>query len=173
MEHVLIHCRAPPASTIWSLAHQLWPHAPQLWPTLSLGIVLGCGAIHLPNQDPQPGATPHPQANPLSNRGTKRLLQILISESAHLIWVLRCERAIRDKHHSTREIQSRWLQAINTRLTEDKITATRIKRDKSYTTLVSTTWAPVLSRDSDPPNLHNWIYNREVLVGRRHLRPPP
>ncbi|KAH9008310.1 hypothetical protein EDB85DRAFT_1837444, partial [Lactarius pseudohatsudake] len=57
-----------------------------------------------------------------------RLLQILLSESAHLIWVTRCERTIQLKEHSTEEIERRWLAQINRRLINDKIIATKIKR---------------------------------------------
>jgi hypothetical protein len=166
--------RAPPATTIWSLAHRLWPHPPpHLWPTPSLGIILGCGAIHLPSQQPINEALQPPSPPSRPNKGTKRLLQILISESAHLIWVLRCERAIQSKSHTVSEIQSRWLQAINARLREDKLTAARIKHDKNYTALIASTWEPILSWDSDLPITSNSILNCEVLVGMRHLRPCP
>ena len=73
-------------------------------------------------------------------RGATRLLQILISEAAHLIWVLRCERAIQEKTHNEGEIEGRWVKAINRRLTNEKITATRIKRGKKFTRLVEATW---------------------------------
>jgi ribonuclease HI len=174
MEHVLIHCRAPPTTIIWPLARQLWPHAPHLWPTPSLGIILGCGAIHpptqqLPNEPQQPAIPTHNRPN----KGTTRLLQILLSESAHLIWVLRCERTIQNKSHLASEIKSRWFLAINARLREDKITAARIRRDKNYTAMIASTWEPILSRDSDLPISHNWIQDCEVLVGMRHLRPCP
>jgi hypothetical protein len=171
MTHILIHCREPPTNIIWSLARQTWPHAENQWPTPSLGIILGCGAIHLPaieeQTDPPTQAPQH-----LPSKGTKRLLQILISESAHLIWVLRCERVIRERQHPPTEIRARWLQAINARLTEDKITATRIKRNKSFTSLITSTWEPLLSKDSDLPIPANWLTNREVLVGTRMRRPP-
>jgi hypothetical protein len=74
--------------------------------------------------------------------------------------------------HTGPEIQARWLQAISYRLSEDKITAARIKRDESYTALIANTWEPILSQDSVLPNSRNRIHNSEVLVGIRHLRPP-
>jgi hypothetical protein len=37
-------------------------------------------------------------------------------------------------------IKARWRQAINTRLKDDQIIATKIKREKSFTFLVKTTW---------------------------------
>jgi hypothetical protein len=81
-QHILILCRATPCNLIWSLAKDLWPHAQHLWPETTLGIILGCGAITLPA---------------LEHR--ENLLQILMSEAAHLIWVMRCERVIRDPPH--------------------------------------------------------------------------
>jgi len=69
------------------------------------------------------------------------------------------------------EIQARWFTAINMRLTEDKITAIRIQWDKSFTSLVPSTWEPILSQDSDVPSHSNWLSNFGVLVGTRMLRP--
>jgi hypothetical protein len=118
------------------------------------------------------------RAQQTENRGANRLLQILISEAAHLIWVLRCERVVHDnpneeceRTHTDREIQTRWFRAINARLTEDKIIATRIKRDERSLQRVKETWEPTLQRPADLP--YNWVHIREVLVGRRpqHLVP--
>ncbi len=66
----------------------------------------------------------------------------------------------------------KWFRAINTRLMEDKITATRIKREQTYT---KRTWEPILSFNADLPNSEPniWLTNSEVLVGRRMLRPLP
>jgi hypothetical protein len=93
-----------------------------------------------------------------------RLLQIIISEAAHIIWVLRCERVIQEKQHTPEEIEMRWIKAINRRLTDDKITATMIKREKPHTLLVEATWEDALKKISDLPD--EWISNCEVLVGR-------
>lgn len=93
-----------------------------------------------------------------------RLLQILISESAYLIWVLRCERVIQPRTHSETEIEKRWLRAINKRLIDDKITATKIKHGISHINLVKRTWEAVLRKDGELPE--KWMHNREVLVGR-------
>ncbi len=49
--------------------------------------------------------------------------------------------------------------------TEDKIRATKIKRDDRTIRLVKATWEPILNQFMDTPN--NWIFNCEVLVGRR------
>ena len=176
MEHILINCQERPVSIIWDLANRLWPHTPELWPTPSIGIALGCGSIHLPQ--PANQNTTQDEHRTLSHsarHGATRLLQILIAESMHLIWVLRCERVIQERPHTDDEIRTRWFCAINTRLTEDKITATRIKREQTYTKQVISTWEPILSLNADLPNYEpsNWLTNSEVLVGRRMLRPLP
>jgi hypothetical protein len=59
---------------------------------------------------------------------------------------------------------------INKRLTEDKIIATRIKRNPKAIQQVKHTWEDVLKKGGDLPN--EWIYIREVLVGMRTRGPP-
>ncbi|KAF8500786.1 hypothetical protein F5888DRAFT_1302400 [Russula emetica] len=80
------------------------------------------------------------------------------------------ERVIQDEEneertHTDREIRTRWFKAINAHLTEDKITATRVKRNEQTLQRVKETWELALKRSADIP--HNWIFIREVLVGRR------
>ncbi|KAH9961306.1 hypothetical protein BC827DRAFT_1203751 [Russula dissimulans] len=93
----------------------------------------------------------------------------MISETAHLIWVLRCKRNTQEKRNPIEEIRARWLKAINARLTNDKITATKVKRDKNFSRLAENTWEQVLRKEGDIPE--NWLFHCEVLVGRR--TPPP
>lgn len=115
MSHILTQCRSSPTRIIWDLARTTWPHEDIPWPDIDLGTILGCGSL----------------------RGASRLLQILLSESAYLVWTMR----------------------------NDKITASKIKRNKGFTRLVVNTWENVLTKERDLPN--NWISMREVLVGSR------
>jgi len=62
------------------------------------------------------------------------------------------------------EIRTRWLRAINERLTTDKINATMIKRNEGFTKLVVDTWEQALKKERELPM--NWINLSEVLVGR-------
>ncbi|KAH9047827.1 ribonuclease H-like protein [Lactarius vividus] len=163
MEHILLACQANPVKIAWDLAKKLWPHRNLPWPVLSLGIILGCGCL-LPKHEAQINQNEREQGDSLKHNAATRLLQITISETVHLIWVLRCERVIQDLQHSPREIKARWLKAINRRLTDDKITATKIKRKIPFTQLVEATWEEALRKSSDLPD--RWIFNREVLVGR-------
>ncbi|KAI9451701.1 hypothetical protein F5148DRAFT_986420, partial [Russula earlei] len=63
---------------------------------------------------------------------------------------------------SKTETHTRWLCAINTRLTNNKITCNTNQRALE---LVRDTWEHVLRKTMDLPN--DWIFNHEVLVGRR------
>ena len=166
MDHILFQCREPAVGRIWRLAKKVWPYREIPWPQISLGIVLGCGAIS-PQAPPRPGGNDH--HHPSRNNGASRLMQIIISESAYLIWVIRCERVIREETHSAREIRSRWLKAINKRLTEDKIIATKIKRDSTHIRRVKNTWGNLLSKERGGYLPENWIDDPEVLVGTRQL----
>ena len=56
-------------------------------------------------------------AQTLGNRA--RLLRILLSESARLIWVLRCERIIQETLHTNEAVKTRWYNKINHRLSLD------------------------------------------------------
>ena len=141
MEQILIHCQATPRRQIWALAEELWPHEQNLWPKISLGIILGCRTITLPPEENQENPDEGETERHSHNWAAKRLLQILISEAAHLVWVLRCERVIGDgeqeyqivQTHTESKIHSRWLKIINAQLTKDKIIATKVKWDKIST----------------------------------------
>ena len=162
MDHILTRCREQSTHLIWSLARNLWPHRNTPWPMIDLGTILGCGSITL-HAENRPGHARERNESSIL-KGPTRLLQIILSESAYLIWVLRCERAIQGKIHSETEIRERWLHEINERLTTDKIMATKIKRDNGFTTLVVKTWEQALQKQRGLPL--NWINISEVLVGR-------
>ena len=162
MEHIMTGCSARAREKIWQLAEAAWPHNHLPWPEITLGTILGCGSITSPREPTQDEGENQQQRR--NYRGAMRLLQILISESAYLIWVLRCERVIQPRTHSETEIEKRWLRAINKRLIDDKITATKIKHGISHINLVKRTWEAVLRKDGELPE--KWMHNREVLVGR-------
>ena len=165
MEHLLTECNALTRRKVWELAKNTWPHAPELWPNIDLGIILGVGTITLPEGRAirnQAKCNPHPT---LKRRAILRLLQILISEAAHLVWVLRCEQVIQESHIDEPGMSTRWRQAINDRLTTDRVTAYQAKRDHKLTKLAKSTWKKLLKRNGTLPI--NWFQNREVLVGSR------
>ena len=161
MEHVLLRCNARSCRRIWKEAKRIWPHGRHNWPELSMGLILGIGCINQTTTG-RP-AEDQPDATPFQKQGKARLLQILISEASHLIWVLRCEKVIRGKTHSNQEISTRWKRKINDRLTTDRITATKIRRDPNYTQLIDKTWKLAL-RKADVQH-QDWLHHQEVFSG--------
>ena len=108
LEHILLDCEHTSTKLIWTLTKRHWPYDDPPWPDLCLGLLLGCGNISLPT------AVTHP-----TNKGPTRLLRILLSESVHLIWVLRCERTIQGAEHSAQTVTTRWKNKINHRIAID------------------------------------------------------
>jgi len=124
ISHILTQCKEKNAQVIWLLAKNLWPHRNTPWPEITLGMILGCGCIHLCLNRPQRNDQ---QQGKATLQGLTRLLQILLLELAYLIWTLQYEQVIQEKPLSGGEIRERWYHAINKRLTIDKVTAMQIK----------------------------------------------
>ncbi|KAG0699321.1 ribonuclease H-like protein [Suillus ampliporus] len=161
IEHILVECDHPTTKLIWRLAKRLWPHNDNPWPNTSIGTILGCGALQIPKEhDENDGTEQQPKK---CNRGASRLMRILISESAYLIWVLRCERVIQSTSHNKRHVTKRWSKAIEHRLQLDRVSAAKLKRTPVFTSLI-------ISRENPLP--HNWATSLEVLVGIKFPRPP-
>jgi ribonuclease HI len=163
MEHILLDCSAPGQKCIWDLARRLWLKKHETWPHMTLGAIMGCGLISYKNTKGRP------------DTGKNRLFRIVISESAYLIWKLRCERRIKYNddpahHHSKTEIHNRWLAIINKRLKLDCITADRGRYGKKAIKpfKVKQTWSRVLQNESNLPE--DWIWQSGVLVGIRPLQ---
>ncbi|KIK38571.1 hypothetical protein CY34DRAFT_25586 [Suillus luteus UH-Slu-Lm8-n1] len=161
MEHILVLCNDPARKIIWDLAKGIWPTEHGPWPDPHIGIILGCGLISLPQA----------QNNENLTMGASRLLRILISESAYLIWVLRCERVIRGTDHSENTIKKRWVNAIDKRLQLDRALASKNRRKPKTTTKVENTWSGIIHDSSLQPPQNNWATNLEVLVGIKLPRP--
>ena len=123
LEHILLECSSPECQTIWRLTKALWPTNAHPWPHITIGTILGCGSLTLSPPDPT-----NNHYNKLS--GVSQLLWILISEAAHLIWVLRCEQVISGTRHSTNTIKSRWQHKIDHHLQLDRLIAKKIQQSK-------------------------------------------
>jgi len=91
-------------------------------------------------------------------------MRMILSESTHLIWVLRCERTIQGATHSPTTIATRWKNKINQRISTDRFLASFHKNGNFSPLLVHNTWTPALRTqipDLDP----DWVVRSEVLVG--------
>ncbi|KAJ6581584.1 ribonuclease H-like protein [Mycena capillaripes] len=137
MEHILTKCDVPGQKEIWELADQLWKlKTGEDLASPTIGQVMACAATKK------------------GDAGTTHLYRILISESAHLIWRLRCER-----------IHNRWLKSINNRLGLDCALTNGAKWGKKAIKklLVLGTWSKTLKNEDNLPK--DWTWEAEVLVG--------
>ena len=91
-----------------------------------------------------------------------------VSKSAHLIWVLRCERDIQETLHTNEAVKTRWYNKINHRLSLDRYIASKWNRKPITQEIVKRTWYPSLLQTS-PDLTEDWVTNSEVLVG---IKPP-
>lgn len=158
MNHILTECTHPSTRLIWSLAKETWPHDEDTWPEITLGTIIGCGTLQIRTQKENRRenrntnvAKDHPDA------GATRLIKILISEAAYLIWITRCERAIRGNEHTERETRAAWRKTLNRRISEDTTTASQVRRTSDYINLIKSTWEKSLEKFyGSIPN--NWIH---------------
>ena len=162
MNHILIECDQRTRSMIWRKARELWPYEEGTWPEISLGTIIGCNALQVETTKTIRDRRGREQTTRKIDKGATRLLKIIISEAAYLIWTLRCAKAIRGQDHSQNEVEAAWRSVINRRLTEDKVLAMKVLRKSPYINMVKSTWGTaLLKRHRDLPD--NWINRNEVF----------
>ena len=154
LDHILTTCPSLECTTVWNLACSIWPTPFGEWQDPTLGLILGCGSISPPQP---PAGNPPPVAV-----AQARIRRILISESAYLIWTLRCERVVTGKIHTAKSIRNRWIHKINLRLLIDRQRA-RSPHRPSLKRQVQITWSPLLANQPNLPP--DWVTDPEVLVG--------
>ncbi|KAJ7271111.1 hypothetical protein C8J57DRAFT_948518, partial [Mycena rebaudengoi] len=124
-------------------------------PAPSIGIALGCGLSVFRDESDKP------------HLGSSRLYKILISESAHLIWKLRCECVIgRDGEPPTvKEVRNCWFKNLGMRLEIDINLTDRLKYGNEYSvhpSIVESTWSGTLLDEEELPE--HWPREPGVLV---------
>ena len=175
MNHILFSCDEPGQKLIWKLAWKVWDRTGHKWPGQSLATLVGGGLLKF-EPPPIPEGNEQKKKKKKHKDGRARLLTILLTESAYLIWKMRNERRIHhenDAHfkHSDIEITNRWYKAIDIRITLDRAMANPAKFAKKALSpdLVKRTWSGTLQNENDLPK--NWLWEGEVLVGRGHSNP--
>ncbi|KAJ3753196.1 ribonuclease H-like protein [Lentinula raphanica] len=154
MEHILTECESSNQKMIWSLAESLWTGKTTNWVEPCFGTILGCGLVKMIDE------------NGKHHTGDSRLFRILVSESAHLIWKLRCEKVIQGKETSENEARGRWKATMDSRLEIDcLLTEAKFVRGRLDKKLVKSTWLEVLDGQDNLPE--EWIRESGVLVGIR------
>ncbi|KAG2063740.1 hypothetical protein BDR04DRAFT_1131021 [Suillus decipiens] len=142
-----------------------WPMKHGTWPRPHIGLILGCGTISIPSTEQNKTTN---EKNAPFKKGASRLLRILISESAYLIWTIRCERVIRESTHNKDSVRRRWRNAIDRRLQLDRALASKTRQNTKMITKVRSTWTEVLLNQQPHDD---WVTNLEVLVGITLPRP--
>ena len=158
IEHILFHCQAYGQQAVWEHARSLWEKKDLVWQPVCLESLLSAG---IPTEV---------MPNTHAKQAHARLWRILVTESAHLIWRMRCERVIGHEgearwRHTEKAVTTQWLRVMNDRMRQD-ITRTnpRFGRMALSTEVVEETW-----RNLVPPPARasgNWIEKIDrVLVG--------
>ncbi|PPQ77059.1 hypothetical protein CVT24_009763 [Panaeolus cyanescens] len=165
MEHILFKCKASGQKHIWNLTKDLFELKGIEWSTPTIGSILSAGVT-----------TTGTKLSP-EKKGRDRLRTIILTESRHLIWKLRCEWRIQrkddpSKKHSKKETINRWVAAINIRLKLDCLyTNKKLYKNKAIgVNLVLETWKGTLQNEHQLPK--EWT-GREVLVGIRATSSEP
>jgi hypothetical protein len=159
LEHILCHCLAPGQEQVWRFVQALWkekmPHYELNHPGIEM--ILSCGIVRFTLPDGK------------RDYGSERLYRILISESARLIWWIRCRRVIDNKTEPLDEegIKNHWYAAMNQRLELDRELTNKRKYEKRALKKrdVIQTWSGVLEGEAQLPR--DWTRAGGVLVGIR------
>ncbi|OJT14554.1 Transposon TX1 uncharacterized 149 kDa protein [Trametes pubescens] len=156
MEHIIFDCIAEERKEIWGEVQGLWNGAMRSQCELTWGTVFGAGCVTL--EDERGIDMPY----------TGRLWTVLVTESAYLVWKLRCERVIQNEGRpfTRTEVKNRWFATINGRLDLDRRTSVPwLGGEKLSEAAVDLIWRPVIEDASLLP--HDWVRNNGVLVGIR------
>lgn len=156
MDHILTSCLAPEVKIIWMLAERLWRKKMNFWPEIkNAGAVMACALADFQSSKGK------------KQTGANRLYRILISESAYLIWKLRCKRIFNPPKNGEEttetEIQNRWIKTINLRLELD-IALTNPKYEKKATprAKVLKTWRGTVMNERSLPD--DWTRSKKVVI---------
>ncbi|EPS94647.1 hypothetical protein FOMPIDRAFT_1079638, partial [Fomitopsis schrenkii] len=144
--HILLECSATGQASVWKLARAAWRRKEIDWIPLHLLDILAIGprSRALVLGKPTPGHL-------------SRFWRILVSESAHLVWKLRCERVIGHSddnrwQHTEASVTTRWTGAINARLRQDVMgTSNKYGRLSLKKGQVLRTWQHTLENEDRLP----------------------
>ncbi|KAJ8455816.1 hypothetical protein ONZ51_g12320 [Trametes cubensis] len=112
MQHVLASCGAPGQDLLWKLSKAILQKRQIRVPdNITAAFVIGSPVCEVKDEDGE------------LKTGDTRLLRIVMTETAYLIWKLRCERVIEwenNREHTAREIENRWAATLNARISHDQ-----------------------------------------------------
>ncbi|KAL1684243.1 hypothetical protein EV122DRAFT_200428 [Schizophyllum commune] len=156
MNHILLECDSAERQTVWKRAEEMWLLTGEQWHEPSIGVIVGAACAVFRTEKGRP------------KTGLGRLWTIIESESAHLIWKMRCERVIQNggANFSSQEVENRWNSTMTQRLEMDRrLTYSRYGKKALSASVVDSTWKSVIREyENLPPN---WVGDGGVLVGIR------
>ena len=150
-------CKSRARSTAWRLVNELWTGRGSTSLPTDIGNIMGCGLASFTTND-----------KPDDRKC--RLYRILISETAYLIWKIRNERRIRDSDGKERidierETETRWKNALNKRLTNDRFltNSTQFRKRALNEGLIKRTWTGCLDNEEALPQ--DWYKTKGGFSG--------
>jgi len=152
MDHILTKCQANGQAHVWQLAKKLWHKKNKTNLAITIGTILVSPSVTF-------------KENEKKKCGASRMYRLIMSESAHLIWKIRCERVIQMEREEIplNKINNRWIEIMNTRLDLDrKMTHSKYKKKSLSKKLVQNTWKNTLRDERLFPE--DWVTNSGVLV---------
>ncbi|KAL0562895.1 hypothetical protein V5O48_019183, partial [Marasmius crinis-equi] len=157
MEHILTQCESPGQGEVWDLAETVWNNkcSETEWFKPGIDTIIGAGLAKTEKAKPSE-----------NNSGENRLWRILIAESAHLIWVMRCERILEKENtaFSENEVRARWRTRMNGRIALDQRLTNKKYGPKAVSTYtVENTWTGTIHEETQLPD--KWPQRPGVLVG--------
>jgi len=156
LAHILTMCESPGQKEVWELAEGLWSRVESIpWYKPGIGTIIGAGLAKIVDEEAG-----------ILLKGDARLWKIIITESAYLIWRLRCERVIQKtgQAFTREEISNRWIKMMNERLQLDRrMTNKHFERKAINKSIVEQTWKRVIHGAKNLDK--DWITNIGVLVG--------
>ncbi|KAJ7851352.1 RnaseH-domain-containing protein [Mycena leptocephala] len=150
LDHILLECPSPGQSGVWKLTKK-----ESSWPAVLMGTILGSGLAVFKDVSGKP------------QLALGRLYKILMTESAQVIWKLRCDSVIgrEGTPPSTHEVHNRWVKVMNERLEIDVNLTNKLKYGKQHAlspALVLDTWRGTLLDEDTLPD--DWLREPGVLV---------
>ncbi len=159
MTHIMLECNASGQRLAWSLLKSTWELTGAEWVEPCWGSVFGAACIVLKTGE---GGR---------RSSLEKLWSIICSETAHLIWRLRCERVIQNNGQecTVQEVTNRFYAALDSRLDLDRRTSALAKGKRALRPHdVERIWLPLLEDASNLPP--KWVVDGGVLVGIRRGR---
>lgn len=136
MDHILFKCRAVGREHIWSLLRSAWRLTGREERVPTWGSILGAACIPCEAGE-----------DAMHDAPSNALWTTLATESAYLVWKLRCERVIQNegKEFTTMEVSNRWHSTMNGRLTMDRSATAKALGDRALKSQrVQMVWKPII-----------------------------